>query len=121
MDYNIDKLAEILHTLGCTIPHAQKMEDLVNGRQTDTCYWYLEISLGYTHQIDKNKWRKYAQELCERYSMSSQDFLRFIYQYLEIRRKLTDLQKRYPAKAVEDLGPFLLFDSGVGKVGQLPG
>lgn len=108
-EYNIEKLAEILHTLGCKKPHAQNMIEVLD-RKPHICYWYLEASFQNNEQIDRNIWKEYAQELCSKYSMQPQEFLRFIYQFLEIRQKLDGLRKRYSVKVVEDLYPLLLFD-----------
>lgn len=108
-DYNIDKLMEILHTLGCKKPHAQNMIEVLD-RKPHICYWYLESSFKEDQQIDRNLWRRNAQELCDKYNIQPQEFLRFIYQFLEIRQKLDNLRKKYSVKAVEDLYPLLLFD-----------
>jgi len=69
-DYNIDKLAEVLHTLGCKKEHAQQMQEVLE-RKAHICYWYLEQSFQYEHQLDRNVWRKHAQELCNKYNISS--------------------------------------------------
>jgi len=109
-DYNIDKLAEILHTLGCKKDHAQDMVEVLD-RKPHMCYWYLEQSLSFEYQTDRQEWRNHAKELCEKYKLPSQEFLRFLFQYLEIRQKMDNLRKKYSVKAVEDLAPLLLFDS----------
>lgn len=112
MDYNIEKLAEILHTLGCQKPHGERAEELFDP-QEGVCYWYCENMLPPEEQAFHNHWRMKAEELCTMYSISSTNMLRFLFEYLELRRKLEELKKRYPAKAVEDLAPLLLFDSSL--------
>ncbi len=107
VDYNTDKLAELLHLLGCELTHSERVEDTLH-REDNICYWYSENALPEAEQHSRNKWRREAVELCAKYSLTPQDMIRFLYQYIDLRKKVEELKSRYNPILVRDLAPLLL-------------
>lgn len=93
----LGQLAMVLHTLECDKEHPDDITLLLKERQEEVCYFYLEETLAEAmKEPDHLLWRKEAESLCSKLSLSPEEIIRLLPQLLEIRRKIDDLIMRYP-------------------------
>lgn len=103
------KLAGFLHTLSCTKPHAENVQDLLKPRDPTYCYFYVEDSLaGAENEPDHQTWEKKAESLCQELSASPQETLRILSKLLDVRRRLDEIILANPNAA--GFAHLVLFD-----------
>lgn len=100
-------LAGILHTLSCTKPHSQDMQDLLQPRNPSVCYFYLEESLAEGERVDHKKWEEVASDMCQKYNSTPEEVLRFIPTLLECRQKIEPILSKN--RSLEGLCHLILF------------
>lgn len=109
----IERLAGVLHTLSCTKPHAQRMEELLKERDPSICYFYLEETIFSEERPSHKEWEERAKQLCANYQMSPDEILRMLPTLLECRQKLVPFLQKAPT-AVELCRLILFSELGTG-------
>lgn len=94
------KLANLLHTLSCIKPHVDDMQLLLQPRDANSCYFYVEETLADNAQKpDHDLWKGEAEKLCKELSTSPTEVIRLLTSLLDLRRRLDDILMRYPNAA----------------------
>lgn len=94
----LERLSAILHTLSCTKPHAERMEELIAGRKEGVCYYFLEEILA-DNRIDHEDWINRTRAMCIECNIMPEEALRVLPKLLEIKRNLNDVLERSPNSA----------------------
>lgn len=98
MDPALAQLAGILHAISCQKPHAEDMLEIVNGRNPEHCYFFLEQNMAEAEeQTTLREWLDSADTVCKRIGHSPDDSLRIITSLLAIKSDLERLLRQYPS------------------------
>lgn len=92
---NLTLLIDTLHTLLCNKPHSGKVEDLMNNRQEDKCYYYVEKSVSTWQELpDHTHWTMQAKMMMrELKTQDANSALTSIYRVLDFVEKFNQLNE----------------------------
>jgi hypothetical protein len=88
-----ESLVNTLHALFCDSKHSSNMHDLMNGRVSGRCYYYMEENLAECWDMEDHKyWQEQADKLMTDLKVSSpEEALRSIYRTLDVVEKVNEL------------------------------
>ena len=89
---NLEILIETLHSLLCSLPHSDRMEEIKN-RKPGTCYYYIEKTLANKLELpDHAYWKEQAETIMETLQTNSASAaLSEIYRILDLVEKVNQL------------------------------
>lgn len=90
-----ETLVEMLHTLFCDQNHSARMEELLQERDDDKCYFYLEKNLVEKWELaDHSYWSQQAEKLMTDLKTSTpEEALRSVYRTLDVMEKINELSQ----------------------------
>lgn len=98
MDASLERIAAFLHALQCEKAHAIDMLEIVNGRNPELCYYFLEQNVAEEQcHIDTAVWKEKAEALCQSLGHNSEDSLRILTTLLTSKSELERLFRQYPS------------------------
>ena len=89
---------DLVHSTFCRQPHTHKVEDLMQPRSPEVCYYYLEGQVEHGENMDDHKlWDSKTESIADRLSFTSDDrMVRFIQRLGEVASKASILEFEYP-------------------------